>query len=82
MPIIPREKALKRLIDKMHNGRIKIITGIRRCGKSYLLFHLFKEYLFHYFIVGDYKKTQKDNVVANKSEHPSAVVTLSDKQRK
>lgn len=45
MPIIPREKALKRLIDKMHNGRIKIITGIRRCGKSYLLFHLFKEYL-------------------------------------
>ncbi|HHW93647.1 MAG TPA: ATP-binding protein [Clostridiaceae bacterium] len=30
----------------MHNGRIKIITGIRRCGKSFLLFRLFKEYLY------------------------------------
>lgn len=33
------------MIDKRENGRIKIITGIRRCGKSYLLFHLYKEYL-------------------------------------
>jgi len=29
----------------MHNGMIKVITGIRRCGKSYLLFNLFVEYL-------------------------------------
>lgn len=29
----------------MHNGMIKVITGIRRSGKSYLVFHLFKEYL-------------------------------------
>ena len=29
----------------MHNGRVKIITGIRRCGKSYLLSHIFKNYL-------------------------------------
>ena len=29
----------------MHNGMIKIITGVRRCGKSYLLFELFKQSL-------------------------------------
>ena len=36
---------LKKIIDKRENGRIKIITGIRRCGKSYLLFNLYREYL-------------------------------------
>ena len=36
---------MKKLISKMHNGRVKIITGIRRCGKSYLLFELFTRYL-------------------------------------
>ena len=36
---------MKKLISKMHNGRVKIITGIRRCGKSYLLFELFMRYL-------------------------------------
>ena len=36
-----REKYLKQLIERMHNGEIKVITGILRCGKSYLLFNLF-----------------------------------------
>ena len=45
MKVIDRERPLKRLIGMMHNGRIKIITGIRRCGKSFLLFRLFKEHL-------------------------------------
>lgn len=45
---IQRPYYLKRLIDKMHNGRVKIITGVRRCGKSYLLFHLFKAYLLEH----------------------------------
>lgn len=45
MKIIYRERPLKRLIAMMHNGRVKIITGIRRCGKSFLLSYLFKEYL-------------------------------------
>lgn len=43
--IIKRESYLNRLIDKRENGLIKVITGIRRCGKSYLLFNLFYDYL-------------------------------------
>lgn len=42
---IKRDGYLKRIIDKKENGLIKVITGIRRCGKSYLLFHLFYNYL-------------------------------------
>lgn len=35
---IERNIYLDRLIHRMHNGMIKVVTGIRRCGKSYLLF--------------------------------------------
>ncbi len=42
---IKRDLYLERLIKRMNNGRAKVITGIRRCGKSYLLFTLFKNYL-------------------------------------
>lgn len=42
---IKRNKYLDQLISGRHNGLIKIITGIRCCGKSYLLFNLFHEYL-------------------------------------
>lgn len=42
---INRDKYLKKLIKKKNNGRIKVITGIRRCGKSYLLFHIYYQYL-------------------------------------
>lgn len=40
-----REHYLNKLIMKKHNGLIKVVTGIRRCGKSYLLFSIFKNYL-------------------------------------
>ena len=43
--IIKRDEYLRRLIDKRENGLIKVITGIRRCGKSFLLFNLFYDYL-------------------------------------
>jgi predicted AAA+ superfamily ATPase len=42
---ICRDIYLNKLISKKHNGLIKVVTGIRRCGKSYLLFNLFKDYL-------------------------------------
>ena len=42
---IKRDIYLNKLIQKKHNGLIKVVTGIRRCGKSYLLFNLFKEHL-------------------------------------
>lgn len=40
-----RQSYMNKLIGKMNNGRVKIITGIRRCGKSFLLFELFTRYL-------------------------------------
>lgn len=42
---IKRDYYLNKLIMKRHNGLIKVVTGIRRCGKSYLLFTLFKNFL-------------------------------------
>lgn len=42
---IRRDKYLNDLVNRMHNGMIKVVTGIRRCGKSYLLFNIFKNYL-------------------------------------
>ncbi len=43
--IIRRDEYLNRIISRMGNGLIKVITGIRRCGKSFLLFNLFHDYL-------------------------------------
>ena len=42
---IKRDSYLEQLKIRKDNGMIKIITGIRRCGKSFLLFVLFKKYL-------------------------------------
>ena len=42
---IKRDVYLKKLIDKKRNGLIKVVTGVRRCGKSFLLFNLFKNHL-------------------------------------
>ena len=43
--MVKRDFYLNQLIRHMHNGEIKVITGIRRCGKSVLLFELFREHL-------------------------------------
>lgn len=45
MEQIKRDLYLNRLIERRENGMIKVITGIRRCGKSYLLFKLYYQYL-------------------------------------
>lgn len=43
--MIERKKYLDKLIAKKENGLVKVITGIRRSGKSYLLFEIYKNYL-------------------------------------
>ena len=52
---IKRDLYLKRLISYMWDGQVKVITGIRRCGKSYLLRTLFRNYLF--------ERGVKDNLI-------------------
>ena len=51
---IQRDSYLEQLKIRKDNGMIKIITGIRRCGKSYLLFVLFKKYLLEIGIEQDH----------------------------
>lgn len=51
---IKRDKYLQDLINRMHNGMVKVVTGIRRCGKSYLLFKIFKNYLLEQGIPSDH----------------------------
>ena len=53
MNLIKRDLYLKQLINRKENGLIKIITGIRRCGKSYLLFKIFYNYLIELGIKED-----------------------------
>lgn len=57
MNIVKRDIYLERLIQKRQNGLIKVITGIRRCGKSFLLFRLFYDYLIK-------QGVKKDNIIA------------------
>lgn len=52
--MIKRDAYLERIIHNMWNGEIKVITGIRRCGKSVLLFDLFYEYLLSKGILEDH----------------------------
>ena len=52
--MIERKKYLERLIDKKENGLVKVITGIRRCGKSYLLFHIYYDYLISIGVAADH----------------------------
>ena len=51
--MIKRDFYLNQMIRHMHNGEIKVITGIRRCGKSVLLFELFRDYLLAQGIAED-----------------------------
>lgn len=53
---IKRDKYLNELINKMHNKQIKVITGIRRCGKSYFLNNIFYRYLIE-------KGINKENII-------------------
>jgi hypothetical protein len=52
--IIERKKYLNELVSLQDNGMIKVITGMRRCGKSFLLFEIFTSYLEHIGIAPDH----------------------------
>lgn len=52
--MVSRDSYLNRLIRHRQNGEIKVITGIRRCGKSVLLFDLFYEYLLSQGVSDDH----------------------------
>ena len=54
---IRRGRYLQKLIDKKENGLIKVITGIRRCGKSFLLFEIYSDYLLSHGV-------EKDQIIA------------------
>lgn len=51
---VKRNEYLQKLISRKENGMIKVITGIRRCGKSYLLFNIFKNYLINNGVMMDH----------------------------
>ena len=57
--IIERNKYLSQLMAKRWNGKVKIITGIRRCGKSFLLSNIYKQALMKesagYFLAQEYR---------------------------
>lgn len=50
---VKRDFYLQQLIDSMWNGQVKVITGLRRCGKSVLLFDIFKDYLLRENVSAD-----------------------------
>ena len=49
-----RKSYLQKLVRADGNGMIKIVTGIRRCGKSYLLFEIFRKYLLSQGVAEDH----------------------------
>ena len=72
---IKRDKYLQDLINRMHNGMIKVVTGIRRCGKSYLLFKLFKNYLLDQGIPADHIITVELDLRRNRQyREPDAIL--------
>ena len=52
--VIQRDQYLQQLIERKDNGMIKVITGIRRCGKSFLLFTIFKQHLLDSGVAADH----------------------------
>ena len=51
---IKRDFYLNKLIQHKKNGMVKIVTGVRRCGKSYMLFKLFRDHLLSVGVKADH----------------------------
>lgn len=70
MEEIKRDLYLRKLIHRRHNGLIKVITGIRRCGKSYLLDPIFRNYLLECGVPADHIiKIELDRIENRKFYH-------------
>ena len=68
---IDRNAYLKKLIAKRDNGLVKVITGVRRCGKSYLLFTLYRQYLLESGVAdGQIISLALDNILNAKYRDP------------
>lgn len=73
-PVIERPEYLNRLIAKKNNGFVKVITGVRRCGKSFLLFTLFKRHLLESGVPDDHiVSIALDNVLNARYRDPLAL---------
>lgn len=71
---IKRDLYLNKLSKRMHNGMIKVITGVRRCGKSYLLFKLFDQYLRENGVPDDHIiKLALDDIANKQYRNPEAL---------
>ncbi|MCM1103595.1 MAG: ATP-binding protein [Clostridium sp.] len=71
---IKRDRYLKKIINRMHNGMIKVITGIRRSGKSYLLFTIFKNYLKSEGVAEDHMIVIELDMLENKKYRDPYVI--------
>ncbi len=71
---IKRDLYLKKIINRMHNGMIKVITGIRRSGKSYLLFTIFKNYLKSEGVAEDHMIAIELDMLENKKYRDPCVI--------
>ena len=87
--MIKRDFYLNQMIRHMHNGEIKVITGIRRCGKSVLLFELFRDYLLAQGIAEnqiipielDQRKYYKFRNPITLCEHVESIVTANENKQ-
>ena len=78
---IKRDIHLKRLIASRHNGLIKVVTGIRRCGKSYLLMNLFRKFLLNEGVREDHIiMVDLENRRNKKLRDPDALLEYIDQQ--
>jgi hypothetical protein len=78
---IKRDFYLQKLIDHKHNGMVKIVTGVRRCGKSYLLFNLFHNHLLAEGIAESHIiKVMLDDFGNRHLQNPEALYSYVKKQ--
>ena len=75
---IERPIYLQSLINRMHNGMIKIVTGMRRCGKSYLLNNLFTNHLLNTGVAPDHVISIDLEDILNKPlREPMVIISIN-----